>query len=149
MFVSIIGFIDEYVRDRSRNRLSEAVYIMVANLALPNLAKKKSKILLCSAPPQTPKQELYEIVLVDPLLKLESGINRCFFHPCQREVNLVGTLHCIVADDIASRDATCKLGPTCNNSSRYFDDCWDFSKLRIISPTPTTHFQLYVLVVHT
>ena len=121
LFVLIVAFIDEYVRDRFRRRQSEAIYVTIANLSLPVLSDQSSKILICTAPPRTPRQELYDLVLIKPLLQLEEGLFQCHFSPYNKVMNIIGTLHCLIADDIGSRYATCKLGPNCGNPSRYYD----------------------------
>lgn len=132
LFLSVIAFVDEFVRDRSRARLSDAIYITLANLSLPMLSTKKSKILLCSAPPGAPKHEVYDVVLVKPLMDLERGLFKSFFYPLQKVISFVGTLHCVIADDIGARELMCKLSPNCKNASRFFDDTLgscDFSKV--------------------
>ena len=60
----LVVFIDEYIRDRSRKKKCDAIYVTLANPATKILADKNSTYLFCSGDPEAPKDEVYKIVLV-------------------------------------------------------------------------------------
>lgn len=76
--------------------------LISANFSNKVLSDRRSKILLCSAPPQSNAQEVIDIVLIQPLLKFEQGI---MMHKFFKEPTMVvGLLHCVSADDIQVRE---------------------------------------------
>jgi hypothetical protein len=114
LFVSVIGFIDGYMRERFGKNCCDAIYITLgtldlqiltfkANFPKEILSKKAGKILLCSAPPDAPPFEVYNTVLVEPLLELENGNLSAYVHPMNQRSVLCGTLLALLGDDMALR----------------------------------------------
>jgi hypothetical protein len=103
VFLSVIAFVDGYQRERFSHSCCDAIYCTLANFSVDVLMKKAAKVLLCSASPSAPKQEVYKVVLVDPIMQLESGMLKSYFYPANKVVTFCGTLHAVLGDDIALR----------------------------------------------
>jgi len=56
-------------------------------------------------PPSVNKFDIYDKVLVELLIKLEKGLFFAFVFPLHKNTLLCGSLHCIIADDIAQKGA--------------------------------------------
>jgi hypothetical protein len=67
------------------------------------LSKKAGKILICSANPNALAMEVYNLVLVQPLLELENGDWKCYSCNLKKQVQLFGTLHAVLGYDVALR----------------------------------------------
>lgn len=131
-------FIDEYLRDKSRNRMNLGISFSLANFStevrlsktiisyiflirFKVYMKHSSKFCLCTTGATAPYHEVVKHVIINPLKKLEKGDFECWFYPTQSHCNFYGGLLCIIGDDIGARESLCRLGPTSKTSSRFFD----------------------------